>query len=226
MSRLFRAQIPVVRRLLTHASLVVVPSAAMADRVVYHVPAVADRMIIRPHPISPIGRPRLSTQPFILVPVVPGPYKNLSAHLRLLVTAADSCRHPVQIRLTANAEDLPDDLVAHPRITTIGTLPHREIVVFWRTAWAAFYPSSVESFGYPLAEARAYGIPVIAPDSSQAREIAGAALRGYDPSDPATLHAALAAADQAPEPDPSPFDRDSYFRWLLAPEESATERTR
>src|SRR6185503_7415162 len=110
---------------------------------------------------------------------------------------------------------LPADLAAHPRITAVGILPHGQLAGLWRTAWATFFPSSVESFGYPLAEARAYGVPVLAPDTAQAREIAGPALRAYDPARPSSLCAALSDAAAPLDADPGPFDRDSYFRWLL-----------
>jgi len=212
--RSFRAQIPVVRRLLPRADLIVVPCSAMADRVVHHVPSAAMRIVVRPHPVSPTGPRRVADVPFILVPVVPGPYKNLIQQLRLLLAAGDP-RDPMRIRVTANASDLPGDLACHPRIDLIGIMPADRLAALWRSATAAFYPSCVEAFGYPLAEARAYGVPVIAPNTAQGREIAGGALRGYDPADPQSLRVALSATAAPVASDPTGFARDPYFDWLL-----------
>ena len=58
-------------------------------------------------------------------------------------------------------------------------------------ARAVYFPGGLESFGYPLAEARAGGRPVIARDTTQNQEIAGAALCGYTPGDPASLELAV-----------------------------------
>jgi hypothetical protein len=60
------------------------------------------------------------------------------------------------------------------------------------------------------------GRPVIAADSEQNREIAGAALCGFRPGDPASLRRAaeLALTAEIP-PEPAAFDPDPYFRWLL-----------
>jgi glycosyltransferase involved in cell wall biosynthesis len=83
-------------------------------------------------------------------------------------------------------------------------------------ARAVYFPSGLESFGYPLAEARAAGRPVIARDTAQNREIAGPALCGYSPGDPTSLELAVKTALTAQvSPDPAPFDPDTYFDWLL-----------
>lgn len=220
----FRAQIPVVRRLLGRADLIVVPSAAMAQRVGDRVPAVADRIVVRGHPVTPVG-PRLPTAtPFILVPVLPAPYKNLVSQVVALVEALDRRKRAIEVRVTARRGDLPGGLDRHPRVMTLGIRPHHALGGLWQRATAAFFPSAfpspVEAFGYPLAEARVYGLPVIAPDTAQARQLAGAALLPYRPGDVDSL---IAAIDRLDDPagcptiaaEPGAFDRDSYFRWLL-----------
>lgn len=217
----WRAQIPVVRGLLRRADLVVVPCAAMADRVLYHVPSVRGRLVVRPHPVSPIepvgpqGGRLADGEPMILVPVVPGPYKNLVPHLRMLVAAADRIGHPARIAVTALAGQLPLDLLRNPRVDTLGIMPHHALAAYWRGVTGVFYPSEVEAFGYPLAEARVYGVPVIAPDTEQAREIAGPALLGYVAGRPETLENALTRTAQPITPEPAAFDRRPYFDWLL-----------
>jgi glycosyltransferase involved in cell wall biosynthesis len=216
MSRSFRGQIPVVRRLLTRAGTVVVPSSAMAERVTGRVPAVRDRLVVRPHPVTPAGPRSTTVDPFILVPVLPAPYKNLRPQLAALLSALDRTGQPMEVRVTARPADLPPALAGNPRLRALGTVPHGTLAGLWLRAIAAFFPSTVEAFGYPLAEARVYGVPALAPDGPQAREIAGAALVPYRPDEEGSLVAAvreLGAVRVTAEP--HAFDRDAYFGWLL-----------
>ena len=88
----------------------------------------------------------------------------------------------------------------------------------WARSRAIYFPTGLESFGYPLAEARVSGQPVIARDTAQNREIAGPALCGYTLGDPDSLRRAVEVALTADvAPDPGPFDPDQYFGWLLGP---------
>jgi glycosyltransferase involved in cell wall biosynthesis len=214
MPRSFHAQIPVVRRLLDRADTVVVPSSAMAERVHRWVPAVRERIAVRMQPLTPAGPRRPAGRPFILVPLVPGPYKNLVPQLDMLLAAIDRAGRRMQVRVTARPADLPG-LAGHPALRCLGYLPAATLADHWCSAVAAFYPSTLEAFGYPLAEARAYGLPVLAPDTALAREVAGAALVPYDPGDALSLAAALERAGAEVTPDPLPFDRVAYFHWLL-----------
>ena len=218
MPKSVRMQIPVVHRVLSRASVIVVPCTAMAERVAHHVPSAAARVVIRPHPVTPAGARTPAETPFVLVPVVPGPYKNLVSQLRLLLSTAERLKHPARVHVTANASDLPADLATHPRVTAMGVVPHSELAGAWRSAAAAFYPSIVESLGYPLAESRVYGVPVIAPDTPQAREIAGRALVPYAPDDADSVADAVCRIGEDVPAEPLAFDSTTYFDWLLATE--------
>ncbi|MEE6259039.1 glycosyltransferase [Plantactinospora sonchi] len=215
MPRSFRLQIPVVRRLLRRADLIVVPCGAMGERVVQHVPSARNRIVVRPHPVTPAGPRVPGADPFILVPVVPGPYKNLTPQLAALLDALDRTGRRIRITVTARPADLPAALAGHPMLDPIGIVAHHELTRLWRSATAVFYPSALEAFGYPLAEARAYGVPVLSPESGQSREVAGGALLPYRPDEPDSLADALDGLDGTVIADPAPFDRNDYFRWLL-----------
>ena len=104
-------------------------------------------------------------------------------------------------------------IASHPRTRLAGRLPHAEL----RTrGQAVYFPTDLESFGYPLAEARVSGQPVIACDTEQNREIAGPALCGCVPGDSGSLrHAVARALTTDVAPDPAPFDPDRYFSWVL-----------
>jgi glycosyltransferase involved in cell wall biosynthesis len=213
--RSLRAQIPVVRGMLRRAHAIVVPCSAMAERVADRVPAVRDRLLVLANPVSPVG-PRLPGDGVsILVPIVPSPFKNVVVELRVLLAALDRRQHPARVRMTAYPHELPADLARHPRLDLLGRLPHHEFTEQWRRTAAVFFPGVLESFGYPLAEARVYGLPVLAPDTPQSREIAGRALVPYRLSDVDSLADALDGIDRPVVPEPDAFEREAYFTRLL-----------
>jgi glycosyltransferase involved in cell wall biosynthesis len=89
--------------------------------------------------------------------------------------------------------------------------------LLYRSAAAVYFPTSIESFGYPLAEARAAGMPVIAQETAHNREIAAGALFGYRSGDARSLAEAVSGALAAELiPDPEPFDCDAFFDGLLS----------
>jgi glycosyltransferase involved in cell wall biosynthesis len=118
------------------------------------------------------------------------------------VAAVDA--HPgVTIRVTAAPAELPPDLGAHPRIVALGRLSWARLRSTWAQSRAVYFPTGLEAFGYPLAEARLSGHPVIARDTAQGRELAGPALCGYTQGDARSLREAVARAlttTVAPDP--------------------------
>jgi glycosyltransferase involved in cell wall biosynthesis len=100
----------------------------------------------------------------------------------------------------------------------VGRVDQQDLRQAWAGSRAIYFPTGVESFGYPLAEARVSGRPVIARDTPQNREIAGPALCGFTPGDAGSLrHATMLALTRQVPPDPAPFEPDAYFTWLLGP---------
>ena len=200
------------------AERLVVPCTAMAQRVSQVLPEVAERVVVRHHPVSSDSIPRLPREPVILCPVVFLPYKNMIQHIAEFVVAMEDVDASIRLLVTANREELPQDLAEHKRIQLIGHLDHSTLRRVWARSSAIFFPPGIESFGYPLAEARASGHPVIARETDQSREIAGAALCGFMPGNIDSLRrATLNAMVSIVEPDPAPFDPLAYFKWLLGP---------
>lgn len=212
-----RRQAAIVRLAARRSDVLVVPSTAMADRVVQAMPGVSGRVVVRPHPVS--ARPPRATQaePAIVCPVLFAPYKRMPQRLRELLAALDAHGDPrVRVWVTAEDTEVPADLAAHPRVDLLGRRGRAESAAAVGRARAVYFPGGLESFGYPLAEARVAGQPVIARDSAQNREIAGQALCGYTSGDPASLELAVKTALTAQvRPDPAPFDPGAYFDWLL-----------
>lgn len=213
--RTVAAQAEVVKLACRRAHRIVVPTNAMRARVVQHVPAVADRVRVRPHPVTVGPRAERSGRPSVLVPVLFAPYKRMRDRLRVLADALE-VEPDRQVRVTATEEELGPDLLARG-VLALGRLTPAELTAELATADMLYYPTSIESFGYPLAEARALGVPVIARSTSQTREVAGPALAGYSQEDPDGVRAALQqAAHRRVDADPTPFDRTAYFDWLLS----------
>ncbi|MCK5853357.1 glycosyltransferase [bacterium] len=58
-----------------------------------------------------------------------------------------------------------DDIVCN-----LGELPNAALAKYYRTAQCLFFPSTSETFGNPLIEAMAFGLPIIVPDLNYAKE--------------------------------------------------------
>ena len=200
------------------SDVIVAPSTAMAERIVTVRPELRSRIVVRPHPVSAAPVRHLPGDPVILCPVVFESYKQMAQRLTELLAVVGGLEDPaVKVRVTAQTAEVPAAVARHPQVELIGRLPSSELREIQARSRAIYFPTGLESFGYPLAEARVNGQPVIARDTAQNREIAGPALCGYTPGDPDSLGRAVQTALMADVvvPDPGPFDPDRYFGWLL-----------
>ena len=98
-----RRRAPVVRIAARRADVLVVPSTAMAERVIRILPSLASRVVVRHHPVSADSIPDLSRDPVILCPVLFSPYKGMTERLTELLAAMDVVDDtPVRLCVTAN----------------------------------------------------------------------------------------------------------------------------
>ena len=101
-------------------------------------------------------------------PTAPGIYKNNGA-----VFAA--CEQLAQKGLDCNVTlTLPPEK-SRGQVTCVGRLPYDDVVARYYSSTLLF-PSYIETFGYPLAEARQAGTVVLASDTAFSREV----LDGYE----------------------------------------------
>lgn len=210
-------QAGIVRRAARMSDVLVAPSTAMAERIAGALPGVAERVVVRMHPVTV---PEVTGSPggsLILCPVIFAPYKEMAERIDDWLAAVDgSFDDAVRLAVTASADEVPAALAAHPRLHLVGRLSLQRTRRLWARCRAVYFPTGLESFGCPLAEARVTGWPVIARDTTQSREIAGPALCGYQPGDRASLRQATETALSLHiAPDPEPFDPDAYFDWML-----------
>lgn len=210
-------QIPIVYHAARRSDVLVAPSTAMGERITAALPDVADRVVVRLHPVTANPLPRRSGDPKILCPVHFYSYKNMPERLTEWIEAVDrTLDRSVRVVATASAAELPPALAASPRLELVGRLDLEPLSHLWASSQAVFFPSGIESFGFPLAEARVNGQPVIAQDTPINREIAGPALCGYQVGDQdSLLYATQKALSMDLTPYPAPFDPDAYFDWML-----------
>ena len=210
-------QVPIVRAAARRADLVVVPCTDMLERVLAATPDLRSRIRVRHHPVTVRCPRRVYTgSAYLLYPSLPASHKDLVGNLRFLLDAMRVADSPLQVRITTTEEPL-GDLHRDPRVVVLGSQTLNGMDRLWAEAAAVYVPGEVESFGYPVAEARAIGLPVLAVDNAQNREIGADALVGYHSADVNSLANAIAlAVVHDLTPDPTPFDPDAYFRWLVS----------
>jgi hypothetical protein len=201
------------------SDVIVAPSTAMAERIATVRPELSSRVVVRLHPVSADLVPRQPGGLMILCPVLFYSYKQMPQRLTELLDAVGDLKDPsIRVQVTAHAAEVPEAIACHPQVELVGRLPRSELREMQSHSRAIYFPTGLESFGYPLAEARVSWQPVIARDTAQNREIAGPALCGYTLGDTDSLRNAVQVALKADvAPDPGPFDPDRYFEWLLGP---------
>ena len=171
-----------VRLAARRSDVIVVPSTAMAERVAAAEPGLRGRIVVRAHPVSADPAPRPPREPMIICPVLFAPYKQMAERISGLLRVVGELEDAsVRVLVTADRAEVPVAIASHPRTRLAGRLPHAELRELRAHSRAIYFPTDLESFGYPLAEARVSGQPVIACDTEQNREIAGPALCGYAP---------------------------------------------
>jgi glycosyltransferase involved in cell wall biosynthesis len=210
-------QATVVRLAAKRSDVLIAPCSAMAERVARLVPSVTRRLTVRMHPVSVNANPATPAEPLILCPIVFEAYKHMPDRLTEWVTAIDQHLDPaVRMIVTASPSEVPTSLTCSRRIELVGRLEHVELCKLWARSRAVYFPTGLESFGFPLAEARVNGQPIIARDTPQNKEIAGAALHGFTLGDlDSLLQATELALTADVTPDPDAFDPKAYFDWML-----------
>ena len=99
-----------------------------------------------------------------------------------LITTVDPSQFPEQ-EFVSRQVDL--SLIAHPEVSSsikiLQSVPYDKVERLYQESNIFVFPSLVESFGHPLVEAMASGLPVIASDIPIHREVCGDAAIYFDP---------------------------------------------
>jgi glycosyltransferase involved in cell wall biosynthesis len=163
------------------------------------VPEVAHKIIVNHYGVdrTPAGRRERTTGSWrLLFSSLYAEHKNLGTLLTALAllesrgltcvleTPADprpEATRTIQAGREASQADL---LVRRGMVRFTGTLSRAGMSLRYAAADIAVYPSVVESFGHPLVESLAAGLPVVAADVGINREICGDAALFFAPFDP------------------------------------------
>lgn len=126
------------------------------------------------------------------------PKKNTPNVIRAFAAYCQSRPDPLKLVLLDYKKELVEKLLEELKQPALmdhfvfpGYVPHQEIPLMYNAATLFLYPSLRESFGLPLLEAMACGVPVITSNTSSMPEIAGDAALLVDPFDVKELTGAL-----------------------------------
>jgi glycosyltransferase involved in cell wall biosynthesis len=184
------------------ARRVIFPSRAAAEQIRAVVPIPEERVAVVPYGICPemfdSGPEPPSGPPYLFVPASLQRHKNLEVAIRALRWIADP---DLEIRIAGESEtdpsyarslrELAERTGAASRVKFLGAVPYQEMPALYWGATAMVFPSLLETFGHPLLEAMAAGIPILTSDIPTIREIAGDVAHYFPGSDPGALARAV-----------------------------------
>lgn len=193
------------------SSRVLVPTRAMRQDVVTRLPDLAQRIDVVLWGIAESFKQRV-WQGAPPVPTIVGVSKHgVNKEFDVLVGAFDrlSERWPnAELLLTGTRDesrwsretaDLARRAGVADRVRWLGDLPNERLPEVLAHASVLVFPTWCESFGLPLAEGMAMGLPSVAADIPACREVGGRGARFYHPGSPKSLADQVAAilADDA-----------------------------
>lgn len=187
---LFRRSLELIKR---HADLVLCSSLATLDDCLAaglpahrlrHVPLGAD-------PVRPISDSERETvreryglkQPYLLFVGTVEPRKNLAGLLRAFAQLESTDLDLVVVGPPGWGDTVVVPAAVVDRVRAVGFVPTLDLAVLYAEAAAFVYPSVREGFGLPIAEAMAYGTPVVTSRGTSTEEVAGGAAVLIDPND-------------------------------------------
>lgn len=115
-------------------------------------------------------------------------------NIRFYITLDPALGKEVEDLISTITEGKLDDIV-----NNIFEVPQEELIKYYNRAIVLFFPSKAESFGLPIVEAMASGLPVVVPDLEYAYDICGEAGIYYkeDDVDDAYRHLIEICEDEA-----------------------------
>lgn len=99
-------------------------------------------------------------------------------------------------------------------VTNVGELPHQQVLSTYREASAVVFPSTFESFGLPLIEARQAGLPVVAAELDYVRDVLDPE-QSFDPSSPVSIARAVKRYMGWDEPELSLLDASGFLHKII-----------
>jgi glycosyltransferase involved in cell wall biosynthesis len=210
-----------VTRAVAHAVMrtawrVITPSAAMRDMIRACYPDLpASKFLVIPHgfgdeafgsetalPPEAAARMSGSKGARLLYVTHAASYKGVEVLLEASRVLRDDGLLPATTWLTIARDDWPEGFSGYVEFITrhalqthvrlLGRIPHGAVRLVYDAADVFVYPSLCESFGFPLVEAMASGVPVVAADLPLNHEMCGEAAVYYAARDARALAATIA----------------------------------
>lgn len=183
---------------LKRATTITVQTQAMADAIAETTRISPDRVKVVPHGPGVVLQPLPAKQfPIrhnwrIGYVTRDGVQKNFATLFRALRRARSNGR-PITLVLTLGPQSyaalrpLIDGLGIEEAIDNVGDVPAAEVPSIYADLDAFVFPSTCESFGFPMIEAMASGLPVVVSDTPTNREITGGAALLFGTFDDGSL---------------------------------------
>jgi glycosyltransferase involved in cell wall biosynthesis len=226
-----------VQRSVRMATKVTVQTAALADAIATRTGRSHDKIHVIPHGPGHTGdppsqRPKMSVGPVRIGYIARwGVQKNFEVlfatierwtaegrEMRLVLTLDPNVAENVQLMARAKAMRL-----THV-IENVGNMDAAGISTLYDSLDIFAFPSLVESFGFPLVEAMAKGLPVVAADTASNREVAGNAGSYFSPFDSEALATMLGRIIDDPSlrrhKAAAALERAQHFSWERAAEQT------
>ncbi len=190
-----------IRRSCERSAALIAPTTVFAEEFATYVPAARDRIEVVHHGVSGAFRPPVAGEeaatPCVLAVANAHVYKNLAGALRIFARACEGLPHELRVagvddaalRAVAQAAGVAGSVME--RVKAMGLLGEARLATHYRQASALLFPSLVESFGLPVAEAMASACPVVAADLPALREVTAGAAVLVAPEDEGSLADAL-----------------------------------
>jgi glycosyltransferase involved in cell wall biosynthesis len=203
------------------AEVVMFPSETLRDWVARWEPRVMERAVINSYginlarftPRKADGIDRASPLRVTYVSVY-YPHKDPMTFAKAVAIVRSQGRDVVG-RLTMDRKDFgpwPDSMPEYQALKdheargdiVLGSIDSQALSATYEASDISVFPSLSETFGFPLVEAMASGVPVIAADTLTNREVCGPAALYFPPSDAAALADRINQLDARPD----------LYRWL------------
>ena len=134
------------------------------------------------------------------------PKKNTPRVLKAYSIYLQQSQRKLPLLIADLKEDYVDSILQAEQLMEIkpylrfpGYIPNTDLPALYNGAFAFLYPSLRESFGIPMLEAMACGIPVIAGNTSAMPEVAGKGALLVDPTHAEDIAAKVLELEQSPE---------------------------
>ena len=227
-------------RMIRSSSAVLFPTQAMADLVSQYLPLKGSRAVIAPYGCDlDLFRPKIQDSGWFPAPVLreKGGFllnvslycaqKNFTVLFKALALLREKGSRPLLVLTTrlmpapnSNYEE-DSEIIARERlqdqVLPLGPVPRDRLPALYQAAGLFVFPSYVESFGHPLVEAMAGGLPILAADTPVNREVCGPAAVYAPAFDPerwaAEIQRLLGTPQERARLREAALERASRFSW-------------